>query len=299
MSKGARESQTKRARRRPLKVRRKKAAAKTKKPAQRSAILHTIASALLLTLVTSSLAAEVPKDLLGTWSTDSSCKLASPGEATTYTFTRKYISYYEIDCLIQDVKPRPGEVDFNLDCFKGGGFRYFDKLRVHPLSPDKLSLTFPDQSVPAGHPWPRSFPYIQFPAQGNSDLLYRCSHEVPEPERPSGVKVTKWTHNGSVVSFNEADNKTLEIDYETPRPGMLAVGAREGTMLFLGTRTEAQIEGKAYIFHHQCGPLGYEVHGEMLDGGNVALLTGLAPKVNSKCETIGKVADTLRFERMR
>jgi hypothetical protein len=240
---------------------------------------HIIASALLITLATSSSAAEVPNDLLGTWSTDSVCKLdVSPDEAFIYTITPKYVSYYEIECLIQDVTPRPDNADFNLDCFKGGGYRYFDKLRVQRLSRDKLSLTFSKQ--------------------GGSGMVFRCSHEVPEWKRATGEKVTTWTHNGSVVTFNEAGG-TLEIDYEAPRPGMMAVGARQGTMLFLGTRTGAQIEGKAYIFHPRCGPHEYEVRGEMLDGGNVALLTGLAPKVNSKCESIGKIPDTLRFERVR
>jgi len=69
-------------------------------------------------------------------------------------------------------------------------------------------------------------------------------------------------------------------------------------MLFLG-RTGETIEGKAWIFNRRCGPLGYEVHGEMLDGGNLVLLAGLAPKVDSKCETVGKISDTLRFERIR
>jgi hypothetical protein len=192
-------------------------------------ILHTVASVLLFAFATSSLAAEVPGDLLGTWSTDSVCNLnASPNEVFIYTFGPKYISYYEIECLIQDVKPGLDKVDFNLDCFKGGGFRYFDKLRIQRPSSDKLSLTF------------------KFPSQGDSQLVYRCSHEVPEVERRTGEKITRWMHNNSLVTLNEADH-TLEIDYETPRPGMMAVGVRQGTMLFFGTRTGAEIEGIAYI----------------------------------------------------
>jgi hypothetical protein len=110
---------------------------------RRSVILNTVASVLLFAFATSSLAAEVPGDLLGTWSSDSVCNLnANPSEAFIYTFGPKYISYYEIECLIQDVKPGLDKVDFNLDCFKGGGFRYFDKLRIQRPSSDKLSLTF-------------------------------------------------------------------------------------------------------------------------------------------------------------
>src|SRR5262245_32099107 len=112
-----------------------------------------------------------------------------------------------------------------------------------------------------------------------------------------GTKITRWTHNGSIVSFQE-DGDTLEIDYEVPRPSVMAAGVRPGTMLFLGTRTAQQIEGKAYIFNRRCGPLEYEVHGEVLGAGKLVMLTGLAPKVNEQCAIVGRTPDTLRFERV-
>ena len=171
----------------------------------RTAIKHTTATVFLLTLGTSGLAAEVPKDLLGTWSTDKGCNLdAGPDEAFIYTFTPKYISFYEIECLIKDVRPGRDKVEFHLDCFKGGGSRYFDKLHVQRLPRDRLALTF----------------------QNHSDSIYRCSRNVSERERLPGEKVTKWRHNDSVVSFTETGDgvgKALEINYVQPRPGLILV----------------------------------------------------------------------------
>jgi hypothetical protein len=105
-------------------------------------------------------------------------------------------------------------------------------------------------------------------------------------------------HNGSTVSFTE-ESGNLEIDYEKPRPGLLPVGVREGTMLFYGSRNEDVIEGKAYIFNARCGPLRYEVRGTISDTDKVAVLSGLAPRVNAKCDQVGEFVDSLRFERLR
>jgi hypothetical protein len=252
----------------------------------RSANFHKKAVALVaLALVPlfaptmSDSAGQVPSDLLGVWSnSDKTCKLdASPDEAFIYTITPKYISYYEIDCLIQDVNPTGDKAQINLDCFKGGGIRYFDKLTVQRLPSRKLSLRFSSQRDP--------------------DVVRLCTKEIPKPAPNIGTKITRWTHNGSIVSFQE-DGGTLEIDYEVPRPSVVAVGVRPGTMLFLGTRTAQQIEGKAYIFNRRCGPLGYEVHGEVLDAGKLVMLTGLAPKVSAQCAVVGRIPDTLRFEQL-
>jgi hypothetical protein len=87
----------------------------------------------------------------------------------------------------------------------------------------------PEKPATATNPPPTTYPSLAAP-------------------QPPNRKVTKWLHNVSIVSLSEA-GESVEINYESPRPGMIAVGVRPGTMLFHGTRTGAQIEGKAYIFH--------------------------------------------------
>jgi len=80
---------------------------------------------------------------------------------------------------------------------------------------------------------------------------------------------------------------------------MRAVGVRDGTLLFSGQKNGDSIEGQAYIFSLKCGPLKYEVKGEMSEGGRRIVLLGFAPKVNAKCEFVDKLPDTLRFDRMK
>src|SRR5262249_29465878 len=109
----------------------------------RTVIRHTTAIVFLLTLGTSGSAAQVPKDLLGTWSNNKGiCKLdADPGEATIFTIAPKYIDFWEIVCLIRGVKPRSNEVDLNLECsHEGSESHYFEKLRVQRLPRGRLSL---------------------------------------------------------------------------------------------------------------------------------------------------------------
>jgi hypothetical protein len=109
--------------------------------------------------------------------------------------------------------------------------------------------------------------------------------------------ITQWTHNGSVMTFEDASS-SLEIDYLEPRDAMMSVGVRTGTMLFLGTKDGDKIEGSAWMFHPLCGPLRYEVEGQYFNNGSRVVLTGLSPRVSSNCELIGQVPDVLRFERI-
>jgi hypothetical protein len=229
-------------------------------------------------MVTTASIAQVPTEILGTWSnSDKTCALdASPDEAFIYTITPKYFSYYEIECLIQDASSNADRIDLNLDCFKGGGIRYFDKIRIDRQSASKLRLNF---------------------KEGASEVIRRCAEKpIQETPRSKGQK-SQWMHNGSIVSFEETDGN-LEIDYLKPRPQLIPLGVREETMLFYGTRTGTSVEGKAYIFNQRCGPLSYEVRGEIFNNGGIVVLKGFAPKVDSKCEIIGKVPDRLQFQRI-
>ena len=224
---------------------------------------------------------QLPKDMVGDWSnSDKTCSSeAGPDEAIIYSITPKYVSYYEIECLIQDASSADDQVNLNLDCFKGGGIRYFDKLRIQKQSTDRLLLTFGKQ--------------------GHTEMIRRCSSQPTQAVQRSATKKSQWLHNGSVVSFEELDGH-LEIYYVKPRPGLAAVGVREETMLFLGTRSRNSIEGTAYSFNSRCGPLAYEVRGEVLNSGRSVLLTGLVPsRVTQNCDVADKKTEQLRFELIR
>jgi hypothetical protein len=119
---------------------------------------------------------------------------------------------------------------------------------------------------------------------------------VPPGQAELSPITSQWIHNGSIVSFEEKDG-SVEIDYLIPRGGLGSVGVQEGTTLFYGARNGDAIEGTAYVFNARSGPLGYEVHGEMLSEGTVVLLSGLAPHVNANCEVVWKKLDYLRFDR--
>ena len=65
--------------------------------------------------------------------------------------------------------------------------------------------------------------------------MYGCPSDQNTETAELHTKTNEWSHNGSVMSFEET-NGSLEIDYLEPRNGMMAVGVRTGTMLFLGTK---------------------------------------------------------------
>jgi hypothetical protein len=79
---------------------------------------------------------------------------------------------------------------------------------------------------------------------------------------------------------------------------MMDVGVRTETMLFFGSIESDTIQGKAYIFHPKCGPLPYDVQGTFSTGASRLTLSGLSPRVDSKCEVIKGVLEALTFERM-
>jgi hypothetical protein len=127
-------------------------------------------------------------------------------------------------------------------------------------------------------------------------IVNRCPAEkvssTPKPDN----KISRWVHNGSTVTFQETKG-SFEIDYLEPRKEMMNVGVRTETMLFFGNREGDTLQGKAYIFHPKCGPLAYDVEGTFTTGANRLTLSGLSPRVDSKCQVIKGVLDALAFER--
>jgi hypothetical protein len=200
--------------------------------------------------------------------------------------TPKYVLFYEIECLIQDVFNRGDGMDLNIDCLKGGGARWFEKLEVRRLAANRLSLRFTSRVG-------------KNVVNENSDqeTVYRCPDEKVTESPQQQNKISQWMHNGSSMSFVES-NGSLEIDYLKPRIKLMAVGVRTETMLFLGTKDGDKIEGRAYIFNQRCGPLQYEVQGQSVNNGHRVVLSGLSPQVDAKCEEVRQVPDVLIFDLM-
>jgi len=115
----------------------------------------------------------------------------------------------------------------------------------------------------------------------------------PAPPAPS-----VWDHNGSTMYLVE-NGATREFHYQSPRPGMMQVGAHSGTLLFRGRLDNGQFSGTAYIFNPRCGPIPFPVTGSALDDGERIVLTGQVPVVGRKCRVYRTVASSLEFTRSK
>jgi hypothetical protein len=256
-------------------------------PAERSVLFAII---LGLQLSPQSLSAQVPDAIFGKWSDSSdkkTCEIpvgSSPDVATLYQISAKGLFFYEIDCAARDVSFHDGSADFDLDCFKGGGAaRWFEKVSVRPSGANRVILSFSNRKPPLGR-------------DTRIETLYRCPAEKMAEPPISKAIISQWKHNGSIMSMSE-EQGSLEIAYVQPRPGMSAVGVRADTTLFLGQRDGDQVEGTAYLFNPNCGPLGYQVKGQFLNGRNTLLLSGMSPRISRGCEIAKEVSEALRFER--
>jgi len=109
---------------------------------------------------------------------------------------------------------------------------------------------------------------------------------------------TLWDHNGSIV-YLVANGSSREFYYQKPRPGMLDVGARPGSLLFRGQLNRGQISGTAYFFNLHCGPIPFEVKGASLEDEERIVLTGQAPRVGQNCRTYGSYKSNLEFRRSK
>ena len=85
----------------------------------------------------------------------------------------------------------------------------------------------------------------------------------------------QYTHNGSDVII-ESRGDSIHIRYEKPRAGLASVGAKQGTLLFVGRRTGDNVEGTAFVFKANCQPAPYSVRGRFNSRLNL-ILEGFAP----------------------
>jgi hypothetical protein len=109
---------------------------------------------------------------------------------------------------------------------------------------------------------------------------------------------TIWDHNGSVV-YLVANGPSREFHYQTPRAGMLDVGARPGSLLFRGEINNGQYSGTAYIFSPHCGQIPFQVKGPIVDDDKRIMLTGQAPRLGRNCRAYDSYTSNLEFRRLK
>lgn len=121
-------------------------------------------------------------------------------------------------------------------------------------------------------------------------------HEEGEPEAPSDGAL--WSHNGSIVRLIASGNSRTFV-YENPRAGMRKAGAKQGDVVFEGTRAGNSYTGTAYIYSKDCGAKGYAVHGRVAEDDRGVVLEGEAPRLDQGCTVTSTRHDVLRFDYVR
>jgi hypothetical protein len=87
-----------------------------------------------------------------------------------------------------------------------------------------------------------------------------------------------FDHNGSLMSWQQ-DGPNIWIVYVDPRPGVVAVGVRPGSPLFVGQWTQQGLVGLAHVYAAGCPAFPYPVNGGYASRG-VIVLHGAAPVVD-------------------
>ena len=87
-----------------------------------------------------------------------------------------------------------------------------------------------------------------------------------------------FDHNGSLMSWQQ-DGPNIWVVYVEPRPGVVAVGVRPGSPLFVGQWTEQGLVGLAHVYAAGCPPFPYPVSGGYVSRG-VIVMHGAAPVVD-------------------
>ena len=114
------------------------------------------------------------------------------------------------------------------------------------------------------------------------------------PTTPSVPGRSYWAHNGSTL-YLVANGNSRELYYDKPRPGMAAVGAQPGSLLFRGTFANGNYTGTAFIFSKNCGSLPYQVSGPVTNNYETITLRGQAPSADASCNVTKTTPDTLEF----
>lgn len=113
------------------------------------------------------------------------------------------------------------------------------------------------------------------------------------PSLASNCSVDEYDHNQSLMEVQLCD-RTLDISYIQPRPGMVKAGARAGDFVFEGDVSLIGVAtGTAYLFSAKCGTIGYQVTGAIRSTS--ILLEGTAPVRNANCVVTKYRNDELLF----
>jgi hypothetical protein len=89
-------------------------------------------------------------------------------------------------------------------------------------------------------------------------------------------------HNYSVMCVRAPTPQIVIIEYVEPKPELLDVGVRPGTLLFDGTWQGNVLVGQARVFNLVCGPVPYDVEGTVQPDGTL-VLRGPQLRVNQFC----------------
>ena len=96
-----------------------------------------------------------------------------------------------------------------------------------------------------------------------------------------------WESGGSTVSL-EASGAKRSFLVEAPSAELSRIGARKGTLLFVGRRSGEKYEGKAYSFSKGCKPAPYTVTGDVSNSDRLVILSGKAPVLDKDCGITGR-----------
>lgn len=212
-------------------------------------------------------------DLKGLWSKNSELCAKGASAWDNVTITDSQIRGYEWNCDFYSGKKRSStNWAMRGKCCNGGECNELDKIPETQLN----------LSVESG--------VLRFQEGNRAGPEYypvKCDGSA-SPTR------TLWLHNGSTV-YLVVNGSRRQFFYLRPRPGMLAAGVSEGTLLFDGVSSGSSYQGSAFLFDKQCGSVSYAVNGPILDGGRRVVVGGRAPRLNGSCATHGYFNDALEF----
>jgi hypothetical protein len=93
---------------------------------------------------------------------------------------------------------------------------------------------------------------------------------------------TMVKHNGSLMALFTDSSGGVRIEYAEPKPYLLSIGVRRGTLLFDGVWRGNTLVGNARVYNLVCGPVPYRVEGGFEDG--TLVLRGPQLRVNQYCK---------------
>lgn len=102
-----------------------------------------------------------------------------------------------------------------------------------------------------------------------------------------------WTHNGSLMRLT-AHGTARSFHYAAPRPGLVNVGVRPGTLFFDGWRDGSRYWGTARVFSPECGASTFPIEGWVASETHV-ILEGWRPVFRNCYPTGEQTWERLEF----